>query len=68
MNNIKKILKDLSFILEKKDLKETDKTTKLKFFDSVIILQIINLAKSTYDKQIDDAKVEKCKRFLIGFL
>jgi|TARA_B110000459_G_C16403164_1_gene399550 acyl carrier protein len=62
MNNIKKILKDLSFILEKKDLKETDKTTKLKFFDSVIILQIMNLAKSTYDKQIDGAKVQKCKK------
>ena len=62
MNNIKKILKELSFILEKKDLKETDITTKLKFFDSVIILQIMNLAKSTYGKQIDGAKIEKCNK------
>ena len=62
MNNIKKILKDLSIILEKKNLKETDKTSQLKFFDSVIILQIMNLAKSTYGKQIDGVKVEKCNK------
>ena len=35
MNNLKKILKDLSIIVEKKNLKETDKTSELKYFDSV---------------------------------
>ena len=62
MNNVKKILKDLSIILEKKNLKETDKTSELKYFDSVIILQIMNLAKTNYGKQIDGPKVEKCKK------
>ena len=62
MNNLKKILKDLSIIVEKKNLKETDKTSQLKFFDSVIILQIMNLAKTTYGKQIDGPKIEKCNK------
>ena len=36
--------------------------SKLKHFDSVIILQIMNLAKTTYGKQIDGPKIEKCNK------
>ena len=57
----KKILKDLSLIFEKKKLKELDKTSDLDQFDSIIILQIMNLAKTKYKKQIDGREVASCK-------
>ena len=38
-----KILKDLSEILEKKNLKTSDNISELKQFDSIIILQIIKI-------------------------
>ena len=58
----KKIIKDLSEIFERKNLKLTDKTTDLDQFDSLIILQIMNLAKIKYKKQIDGRQVSKCKK------
>lgn len=58
----KKILKDLSEIFEKKKVSETDKTSSLDQFDSLIILQIMNLAKTKYKKQIDGRQVAKCKK------
>ena len=57
-----KILKDLNNIFEKKNLKETYKTSELDQFDSLIILQIMNLAKTKYKKQIDGRKVATCKK------
>jgi hypothetical protein len=39
-------------IFEKK-VKETDKTGELDNFDSITILQIMNLAKTNYKKNID---------------
>ena len=60
--NNKKILKDLSTIFEKKNIKETDKTSDLENFDSLIILQIMNLAKTRYNKQIDGRKISNCKK------
>jgi acyl carrier protein len=56
-----KILKELSIILEKKNLKETDKVSALRQFDSLIILQIMNLAKISYKKNIDGRKIANCK-------
>ena len=41
----KKILDELSKILEKKNLKPSDNISDLKQFDSIIILQIINMSK-----------------------
>ena len=57
-----KILKDLANIFEKKNIKEIDKTSDLENFDSLIILQIINLAKIRYKKQIDGRKIANCKK------
>jgi hypothetical protein len=57
----KKILSDLGKILEKKNLKESDKTTSLKVYDSIIILQIINLAKINYNKEVDGLKLAQAK-------
>ena len=39
-----KILNQLSIILEKKNLKPSDNISSLKQFDSIIILQIINMS------------------------
>jgi acyl carrier protein len=61
-NKNKKIIKDLGVILEKKNIKETDKISDLVQFDSLIILQIMNLAKISYKKQIDGRRVAKCKK------
>jgi acyl carrier protein len=58
----KKIIKDLSEIFDRKSLKLTDKTSDLDQFDSLIILQIMNLAKTKYKKQIDGRQVAKCKK------
>lgn len=58
----KKILKDLIIIFEKKSLKDSDETAKLKQFDSLVILQIMNLAKTKYKKQIDGRKVASCEK------
>ena len=55
-----KILKDLQKIFERK-IKETDKTNKLENFDSIIILQIMNLAKTNYKKNVDGLTISKCK-------
>jgi acyl carrier protein len=63
MNKINdKILKELANIFEKKNIKEIDKTSDLKNFDSLIILQIMNLAKIRYKKQIDGRKIANCKK------
>ena len=59
----KKILKDLQLIFEKK-VKETDKTSELENYDSITILQIMNLAKTKYKKNIDGLTVVKCKKIL----
>ena len=58
----KKIITDLCEIFEKKNLKETDRTSDLDQFDSLIILQIMNLAKIKYKKKIDGRQVAKCKK------
>ena len=58
----KKILTVLCKIFEKKNLKETDKISDLDQFDSLIILQIMNLAKTKYKKQIDGVQIAKCKK------
>ena len=60
LNMNKKILKKLHVIFEKK-VKETDKTNKLDNFDSITILQIMNLAKTDYKKNIDGLTIAKCK-------
>ena len=57
-----KILKDLANIFEKKNIKEIDKTSDLENFDSLIILQIMNLAKISYKKQIEGRKIANCKK------
>ena len=63
MNKVNsKILKELATILEKKNIKEIDKTSDLENFDSLIILQIMNLAKTRYNKQIDGRKIANCKK------
>lgn len=59
-----RILNDLSLILEKKNLKPEDKISSLKQFDSIIILQIINMSNMTYKKQIDGLQVSKCKTII----
>ena len=58
------ILKDLAKILEKKNLKLTDNISDLKEFDSIIILQIINLSSIKYKKKIDGLKISKSKKIL----
>ena len=60
-NNKKKILKELGKIFEKNNLKEKDKVSDLEQFDSIIILQVMNLAKISYKKNVDGAKIAKCK-------
>lgn len=62
--NTKKIIRDLSAILEKKNLKPTDTVSSLKQFDSIIILQIINLGSMTYKKKIDGLQIAKSKRII----
>ncbi len=59
-----KILKDLSEILEKKNLKASDNISELKQFDSIIILQIINMCNMKYKKKIDGLKISKSKKIL----
>ena len=58
----KKIITDLCEIFDRKSLKLADKTSDLDQFDSLIILQIMNLAKTKYKKQIDGRHVAKCKK------
>ncbi len=62
--NSDKILKDLSKILEKKNLKLTDNISDLKEFDSIIILQIINMSSMNYKKKIDGLKISKSKKII----
>jgi hypothetical protein len=62
--NEKKILKDLSSIFEKKNLKSSDNISDLKHFDSIIILQIINMANLNYKKKIDGLQITKSKKIL----
>jgi hypothetical protein len=57
-----KILNDLSKILEKKNLKPTDNISSLKEFDSIIILQIINMSNMIYKKKIDGLQISKSKK------
>ena len=57
----KKILNDLAVIFEKK-VKENDKTEKFDNFDSITILQIMNLSKTNYKKNIDGLSIAKCKK------
>ena len=59
----KKILEKIQIIFEKK-VKENDKTNKLDNFDSITILQIMNLAKNDYKKNIDGLSIAKCKKIL----
>ncbi len=63
MNKINdKILKELANIFEKKNIKEIDKISDLEHFDSLIILQIMNLAKIRYKKEIEGRKIANCKK------
>ena len=63
MNKINdKILKELANIFEKKKIKGDDKTSDLENFDSLIILQIMNLAKIRYKKQIEGRKIANCEK------
>ena len=57
----KKILKDLNDILETKNLKPDTKISKLKFFDSIIYLQIITKAKLKYKLRITGDQLSSCK-------
>ena len=61
---INKILDKLSEILEEKNLKPEDKISSLKQFDSIIILQIINMSNMVYKKQIDGLQLSKCKKII----
>ena len=61
MKNINnKILDELKIIFEKK-IKLNDKTSKLENFDSITILQIMNLAKTNYKKNVTGLTIKKCK-------
>ena len=62
--NTKKILVELSKILEKKNLKSSDNIADLKQFDSIIILQIINMCNIVYKKKIDGLQISKSKKIL----
>ena len=55
-----KILNKLEIIFEKK-VKLNDQTSKLDNFDSITILQIMNLAKTNYNKNVDGLTIAKCK-------
>ncbi len=57
-----KLIKELSNIFEKKNLSENDRLSDLENFDSIIILQIMNLAKTQYKKNITGIKIAKCKK------
>lgn len=59
-----KILNNLSQIFEKKNLKPEDKISSLEQFDSIIILQIINMCNMIYKKKIDGLQVSKCKKII----
>lgn len=59
-----KILDNLSQIFEKKKLKPEDKISSLEQFDSIIILQIINMCNMIYKKKIDGLQVSKCKKII----
>ena len=61
---INKILDELSKILEKKNLKPSDNISDLKQFDSIIILQIINMSNMVYKKKIDGLQISKSKKIL----
>ena len=61
---INKILDELSKILEKKNLKPSDNISDLKQFDSIIILQIINISNMVYKKKIDGLQISKSKKIL----
>jgi len=58
----KKILNDLSKIFEKKNITPADNISSLKEFDSIIILQIINMSNVTYKKKIDGLQISKSKK------
>ena len=58
--NRNEILKNLCNIFET-NVKETDSINKIQNFDSIIFLQIMNLAKTNYKKNIDGQKISKCK-------
>ena len=60
MRKKKELLQKLSLIFEKR-VKETDKVNKLQNFDSLIVLLIINLAKTKYKKNINSEKILSCK-------
>ncbi len=62
--NTKKILNELSKILEKKNLKASDNISGLKHFDSIIILQIINMSNMIFKKSIDGLQISKSKKIL----
>lgn len=62
--NPKKILNHLSKVLEKKNLKPSDNISELKLFDSIIILQIINMCNLYYKKKIDGLQISKCKKII----
>tara|TARA_B100000579_G_C22639712_1_gene760826 strand:+ start:119 stop:343 length:225 start_codon:yes stop_codon:yes gene_type:complete len=59
--NRNEILKNLCNIFET-NVKETDSINKIQNFDSIIFLQIMNLAKTNYKKNIDGQKISKCKK------
>ena len=64
VKNIKsrnEVLKNLCAIFET-NVKETDKIDKLQNFDSIVFLQIMNLAKTNYKKNIDGQKISNCKK------
>tara|TARA_A100000164_G_C21861593_1_gene750371 strand:+ start:1096 stop:1338 length:243 start_codon:yes stop_codon:yes gene_type:complete len=62
--NANKILDELSKILEKKNLKSSDNIAELKQFDSIIILQIINMCNMVFKKKIDGLEISKSKKIL----
>ena len=57
-----KILNNLSKKQKKKNLKPSDNISSLKEFDSIIILQIINMSNMTYKKKIDGSEISKSKK------
>ncbi len=62
--NSKQILNHLSKIFEKKNLEVNDNISELKLFDSIIILQIINMCNLNYKKKIDGLQISKCKKII----